>query len=65
MTYITVTNGQRTIPNTPTIPFIAGDGVGAEIWAASQPVFDAAIEKAYKKKKKIFWQEILAGEKGI
>ncbi|EOT25586.1 NADP-dependent isocitrate dehydrogenase [Enterococcus saccharolyticus] len=65
MTYITVTNGQRTIPNTPTIPFIAGDGVGAEIWAASQPVFDAAIEKAYGDEKKIFWQEILAGEKAF
>jgi isocitrate dehydrogenase len=65
MTYITVTNGQRTIPNTPTIPFIAGDGVGAEIWAASQPVFDAAIEKAYGDDKKIFWQEILAGEKAF
>lgn len=65
MTYITVNNGQRTIPDTPTIPFIAGDGVGPEIWAASQPVFDAAITKAYGDSRKIFWQEILAGEKAF
>lgn len=65
MTYITVKNGERVIPDTPTIPFIAGDGVGPEIWAASQPVFDAAIAKAYGDKKKIFWQEILAGEKAF
>ena len=65
MTYITVENSQRKVPNTPTIPFIAGDGVGAEIWAAAQPVFDAAVAKAYDDTKKIDWQEILAGEKAF
>ena len=65
MTYITVENSQRKVPNTPTIPFIAGDGVGAEIWAAAQPVFDAAVAKAYNGTKKIDWQEILAGEKAF
>ncbi len=65
MSYITVTDGTRVIPDTPTIPFIAGDGVGPEIWAASQPVFDAAVAKAYGDEKKIFWQEILAGEKAF
>lgn len=66
MTYITVTEeGKRLIPDTPTIPFIAGDGVGPEIWAASQPVFDAAVAKAYGDNRKIFWQEVLAGEKAF
>jgi isocitrate dehydrogenase len=66
MTYITVTEeGKRLIPDTPTIPFIAGDGVGPEIWAASQPVFDAAVAKAYGDDRKIFWQEVLAGEKAF
>ena len=65
MTYITVENTQRIIPDTPTIPFIAGDGVGPEIWAAAQPVFDAAVAKAYSGAKKIEWTEILAGEKAF
>ena len=47
------------------VPFIPGDGVGQEIWQASQPVFDAAIQKAYQGQKKILWQEILAGEKAF
>jgi len=65
MSYITVTDGQLVVPNHPTIPFIAGDGIGPEIWAAAQPVVDAAIAKAYGKQKKILWQEILAGEKAF
>lgn len=47
------------------VPYIPGDGVGQEIWQASQPVFDAAIQKAYQGQKKILWQEILAGEKAF
>lgn len=47
------------------IPYIPGDGVGQEIWQASQNVFDAAITKAYHGEKKIVWQEILAGEKSF
>ena len=51
------------IPNNPIIPFIEGDGIGPDIWHASQIVFDAAVEKAYGGKKKIAWLEVLAGEK--
>ena len=47
------------------VPYIPGDGDGQEIWQASQPVFDAAIQKAYQGQKKILWQEILAGEKAF
>jgi isocitrate dehydrogenase len=46
-----------------TIPYIEGDGIGPDIWKASQSVFDAAVKKAYQGKKQIDWKEILAGEK--
>jgi isocitrate dehydrogenase len=45
------------VPNDPIIPFIEGDGTGADIWAASVRVLDAAVEKAYGGKK----QNHLAG----
>ena len=62
---ITIKNGKLTVPNDPIIPYIEGDGTGADIWAASVRVFDAAVEKVYKGKKKIVWQEVLAGEKAF
>ncbi|MBN2440988.1 MAG: NADP-dependent isocitrate dehydrogenase [Spirochaetales bacterium] len=51
------------VPNEPIIPFIQGDGIGPDIWAAAVRVFDAAVLKAYNGSKKIVWKEILAGEK--
>lgn len=51
------------VPNNPIIPFIEGDGIGPDIWKASQTVFDAAVKKAYNGEKKIAWMEIYAGEK--
>jgi isocitrate dehydrogenase len=60
---ITIANGVLTVPNNPIIPFIEGDGTGADIWRASVRVFDAAVEKAYGGKRKIHWLEIYAGEK--
>lgn len=53
------------VPNDPIIPFIEGDGTGADIWAASVRVMDAAVEKAYDGTKKIAWHEVLAGEKAF
>jgi len=50
------------VPDQPIIPFIEGDGTGPDIWKASKKVFDAAVEKAYKGKRKIVWKEVLAGE---
>src|ERR1700710_1626585 len=55
-------NGKFTVPNNPIIPFIEGDGTGPDIWAASQRVFDAAVEKAYGGKRKVAWFEVFAGE---
>ena len=53
------------VPDEPIIPFIEGDGIGPDIWAASVRVFDAAVEKAYGGKRKIHWKEILCGEKAF
>ncbi len=50
------------VPNNPVVPFIRGDGTGPDIWAASQPVFDAAVEKAYGGKRRIAWMEVYAGD---
>lgn len=60
---ITLSNGKLIVPNDPIIPFIEGDGIGPDIWAASVRVFDAAVEKAYGGAKKINWLEVYAGEK--
>jgi isocitrate dehydrogenase len=62
---ITISRGKLKVPNDPIIPFIEGDGTGADIWASSIRVLDAAVEKAYKGKKKIVWKEVLAGEKAF
>ena len=53
-----------TFPIIPSCPFIRGDGTGPDIWAASQRVFDAAVQKAYGGKRKIAWFEVFAGESG-
>lgn len=58
-------SGTLVVPDNPIIPFIEGDGTGPDIWHASQLVFDAAVEKAYRGKRKIFWLEVLAGEKAF
>src|ERR671920_2402710 len=58
-------NKQLQVPDNPIIPFIEGDGTGRDIWRASVRVFDAAVEKAYKGKRKIQWKEVLAGQKAF
>lgn len=60
---ITLSSRTLIVPDTPVIPFIEGDGTGPDIWFASVRVFDAAVEKAYLGKRKIFWHEVLAGGK--
>jgi isocitrate dehydrogenase len=58
-------NKQLKVPDNPILPFIEGDGTGRDIWRASVRVFDAAVEKAYKGKRKIHWMEVYAGEKSF
>lgn len=60
---ITLQDGKLAVPDQPIIPYIEGDGIGPDIWRASQRVMDAAVEKAYNGKKKIVWMEVYAGEK--
>ncbi|AKP68431.1 NADP-dependent isocitrate dehydrogenase [Companilactobacillus ginsenosidimutans] len=55
-------NGKLVTPDEPTIPFIAGDGIGPEIWSAAKVVFDAAVKQAYNGNKKVDWKPLLAGE---
>ena len=62
---ITVTDGVLNVPNDPIIPFIEGDGIGPDIWAAASRVLEAAVDKAYNGEKKIVWKEVLAGEKAF
>jgi isocitrate dehydrogenase len=59
---ISINNGKLTVPENPILPFIRGDGTGPDIWAASERVFDAAVNKAYGGKRKISWFEVFAGE---
>lgn len=51
------------VPVRPIIPYIEGDGVGPDIWAAAQPVWDAAVSKSYGGHREIQWLEVYAGEK--
>ena len=44
---ITIKDGKLIVPDNPIIPFIEGDGIGPDIWAASQRVIDAAVEHTY------------------
>jgi isocitrate dehydrogenase len=62
---ITISGGKLKVPEQPIVPFIEGDGTGADIWRASVRVLDAAVAKAYGGKRKIAWMEVYAGEKSF
>ncbi len=65
-TKITISRRKKLqVPKDPIIPFIEGDGIGPDIWAAAQKVFDAAVEKAYAGDRKIHWKEVYAGQKAF
>jgi isocitrate dehydrogenase len=51
------------VPANPIVPFIEGDGIGADITPVMKKVIDAAVEKAYAGVRRIAWMEIFAGEK--
>ena len=53
------------VPENPIIPFIEGDGTGVDITPVMRKVVDAAIEKAYRGKRRIAWMEVYAGEKAV
>ena len=56
-------DGKLEVPDHPIVPFIEGDGIGPDIWRATQFVLDSAVEKTYGGSKSIAWMEIYAGEK--
>lgn len=62
---IRMESGTLKVPDRPIIPFIEGDGIGPDIWAAASAVMEAAVEKAYGGSRKIAWMEVLAGEKAF
>jgi isocitrate dehydrogenase len=62
---ITIGNGVLQVPDRPILPFIEGDGTGADIWRASVRVLDAAVAKAYGGRRKIAWMEVYAGGKSF
>ena len=62
---IQIKDGKLIVPDQPIIPFIEGDGIGPDIWAASQRVIDAAVEHTYHGARKIEWLEVLCGEKSF
>ncbi len=56
-------NGTLNVPDRPVIPYIEGDGIGPDIWAAASRVIEAAVDKAYNGQKSVEWKEVLAGQK--
>ncbi len=60
---IVMTDSGLRVGDHPIIPYIEGDGIGPDIWAASVRVFDAAVAKAYRGRRQIAWRAVLAGEK--
>ena len=60
---ITGTANDLSVPDRPIVPFIEGDGIGPDIWAATRHVVDAAVDSAYGAARSIAWMEVFAGEK--
>jgi isocitrate dehydrogenase len=57
--------GNLQVPDNPIIPFIEGDGIGPDVWAAARRVLDAAVASAYGNQRRIKWLEVMAGEKAF
>ncbi|HUG74544.1 MAG TPA: NADP-dependent isocitrate dehydrogenase [Acidimicrobiia bacterium] len=60
---ITMSADGLVVPDEPIIPFIEGDGIGPDIWAAASRVLEAAVDRAYDGRRRIAWMEVLAGGK--
>ncbi len=62
---IATSGGRLQVPDNPVLPYIEGDGTGPDLWRASSGVFNAAVEKAYRGRRRISWFEVYAGEKAF
>ncbi|HET6373426.1 MAG TPA: isocitrate dehydrogenase (NADP(+)) [Candidatus Polarisedimenticolia bacterium] len=60
---ITLSGKKLRVPDHPIIPFVEGDGVGPDLWAAASRVLEHAVSKAYAGKRSLVWFEVFAGEK--
>ncbi len=60
---ITIHQGVLKVPDKPVIPYIEGDGIGPDVWRATEKVLDAAVQRAYSGDREIKWMEVYAGEK--
>jgi isocitrate dehydrogenase len=60
---IDYSEGRIRVPDQPVVLYMEGDGTGPDIWRATAIALDAAVEKAYKGRRKIHWMEVMAGEK--
>ena len=52
-------DGRLQVPDEPIIPYIRGDGIGVDIWPATQTVIDAAVARHGRR---IEWLPVLAGQ---
>ena len=62
---ISLQDGKLIVPNHPIVPYIEGDGTGADIWRATVRVLNAAVAKAYSGQRQIQWLEVYAGGKAF
>ncbi|MFL2962680.1 MAG: NADP-dependent isocitrate dehydrogenase [Candidatus Thalassarchaeaceae archaeon] len=62
---VTMQDGKLSIPDTPIIHYIEGDGIGIDITPVMIDVVNSAVKKAYSQSKKIYWHEVLAGQKAF
>ncbi len=62
---ITMGTGGLVVPDQPILPFIEGDGIGPDIWAAAVHVFDSAVSKVSGGSREVTWVEVLAGQKAF
>jgi len=60
---IEIEGGKLRVPADPILPFIEGDGIGPDIWAAARRVLDAAVGKAFGGSRRVHWFEVYAGGK--
>ena len=61
-TKISIQNNKLHVPYNPILGYVQGDGIGPDIMQACLRIWDAAVEKAYNGKRKIYWAELFMGE---
>jgi isocitrate dehydrogenase len=62
---ISFKDGGLAVPDEPIIPYIEGDGIGPDIWQATVTVLNHAVRQCWSGRRRIVWEEVLAGEKAF